>query len=107
MSAPTSEFTQFCADEVGALRRAQPASASGVVALLRGFDPAEAGAQADAVYSAQASGPDLIDVLAPAGWRLEWREDSCWLAIHDDTGSRLGYFDGLVYAEPETLAATA
>ena len=49
MSAPTSEFTQFCADEVGALRRAQPATASGVVALLRVFDPAEAGAQADAV----------------------------------------------------------
>lgn len=107
MSTPTSEFTQFCADEVDALRRAQPATASGVVALLRVFDPAEAGSRADAVYSAQASGPDLFDVLAPAGWCLEWREGSCWLAFHDGTGSRLGYFEGLVYAEPESLAATA
>lgn len=107
MSAPTSEFTQFCTDEVAALRHAQPVTASAVVALLRVFDPAEAESQADAVYSAHAVGPDLLDLLVPAGWHLEWSAGACWLAVHDESGSRLGYFEGLVYAEPETFTSAA
>ncbi|MBE7372882.1 hypothetical protein [Dermacoccus barathri] len=102
MSKPTSEFSQFCADEVTALRRAQPTTAEGVVALVRVFDPADAGSRADAVYS----GPDLFEQISPAGWQIEWREDACWLAVHPETGSRLGHYEGLLYAEP-SLAATA
>lgn len=108
MSTITSPFWQAVDDEVAALVTVQPTTAAQVVAILRVYDPADADARgADAVFSAEGREISLHELLAGAGWFAEPLGEDCHLLHNVETGSRLGLYGDLVYAEPETHTRTA
>lgn len=107
MSTITSPFRQAVDDEVAALATVQPTTAAQVVAILRVYDPGDADARgADAVFSAGGQ-VTLPELLAGAGWFAEPLGEDCHLLHNVETGSRLGLYGDLVYAEPETYTRTA
>lgn len=108
MSTMRSMFGQAVQEEIAALRVVQPRTAAQVVAVLRVYDPADPDARdADAAFSAAEGDMALANVLVEAGWTAESLGVDCFLLSHPESGSTLGYFAGLVYAEPELFAATA
>lgn len=94
-------YWEQVATERKVMAEVKPKTAAEVVAILNEHDPMSVQLTGDAFYSGGNDGGSLAEDLAPAGWSLIWSEeggDYFYVIEHEETGDRLTYIEGDVYA---------
>ena len=92
-------YWDACATEVATLRLVAPTTSAGVIDVLRRLDPQRDFVSGDAFWSPANGGEDLGAILTGFGWAYEYIEaEYHWKMTHPDTGDRIEYVEGDVYA---------